>query len=346
MRKPKFISIEGLFPDLFKIIPGWLRGTYYCVTGATASGKSKFCRYAFAQWSYIFCKQNNIPFKVIYFAMEETTDFFWTSVLLDKLNETTGIQLTYYQYKGFHEGMTPEIQIEIDKLLPIIEDMQKYIVVIDNVGNPTGLLRTVEKELEGFGEIIKGEIIKDEHGNEIAHKSFRYNDPDFHLIVVADHIGLLETENNKFAPVTTLHQAIGKWSEYVVKLICKRYNAIVVSCHQQQMSGENNDNFKLGKLEPSETKLGDNLLVGRDYMITLGLFNPIKYGLQSYLGYNTKQFGDNFRTLHLIKHRSGLSNIAKAMYFSGVGNKFEELPSPDKKEEIEEFLKQKKDGIR
>jgi len=30
--KPKFISIEGLFPDLSKYLPGWIKGTYYAIT--------------------------------------------------------------------------------------------------------------------------------------------------------------------------------------------------------------------------------------------------------------------------------------------------------------------------
>lgn len=37
--KPKFISIKNLFPDLSRFIPGWIRGTYYCITGATGSRK-------------------------------------------------------------------------------------------------------------------------------------------------------------------------------------------------------------------------------------------------------------------------------------------------------------------
>ena len=38
----KHISIKDLFPALYNYIPGWIRGTYYCITGATGSGKSKF----------------------------------------------------------------------------------------------------------------------------------------------------------------------------------------------------------------------------------------------------------------------------------------------------------------
>lgn len=236
--------------------------------------------------------------------------------------------------------MTKEDYQQIQEVIPEVEDMKKYIIVYDSVSNPTGLLKTVEKELEGLGRVVKGETIIDEFGNEITKKEFVYNDPDFHLVVVADHIGLLAPEKNEFAPVTNLHQAIGKWSEYVIKLICKRYNAVTVSVHQQAMNGENNDNFKLGRLEPSETKLGDNLLVGRDYMVTIGLFNPIKYGLNSYLDYNTRDFGDNFRTVHVIKHRNGIAGLAKAMWFDGVGNKFTELPKA-KSQELINFLNSK-----
>ena len=338
----KFISIKELFPSLSTFIPGWIKGTYYCITGATGSGKSKFARYAFAMWTYIYCKANNIPFKVIYFALEESKEFFWTTILLDKLNELHGIRLTYYQYLGLHEGMTPEIQVLADAILPIIEDMKKYIIVYDDVSNPTGLLRTIEKELVNHGELtrVKGEL--DEQGNQIITKQFKSHDPDFHLVVVADHIGLLSPEKNEHALVNTLHLAISKWSEYVVKLIVKRYNAIVVSVHQQEMAGENNDNFKLNRLEPSETKLGDNKLVGRDYMVTLGLFNPIKYGLSQYYGYNLPRFGDNFRTLHILKHRNGISGIMKAMWFDGVGNKFEELPKSDQIVELNKFIDDKR----
>jgi len=278
------------------------------------------------EWVYKYCKANNIPFKVVYFALEESFDFFWTTILLDKFKDLTGRSLTYYQYKGYHIGMTEEDRIKIQEILPEIEDMKKYIIVYDSVSNPTGLLRTVEKELQGVGRIVKGETITDQYGNDITKKEFIYNDENFHLVVVADHIGLLSTEENKHAIVSDLRQSISKWSEYVISLLCKRYNAIVVSVHQQEMAGENNDNFKLGRLEPSETKLGDNKIVGRDYMVTIGLFNPIKYNLSNYLDYNVRDFEDHFRTVHVLKHRNGIAGIVKAMWFDGVGNKFTELP--------------------
>lgn len=339
--KPKFINIEGLYPTLSKYLPGWIKGTYYCITGATGSGKSKFARYSFVDYPYKYCKENHIPLRIIYFALEESADYFWTSILLDILNQKYNVQLTYYQYRGFHEGMTDEIRELINSIIPEIDDMKQYIHVYDDIGNPTGLLKTIQKELSDLGTFVKGETTKDEFGNDITRTDFVYHDPNTHVIVVADHIGLLEPEQNKISPVLNLHQAISKWSEYVVKMVSKRYNCIAVSVHQQEMAGENNDNFKLGRLEPSETKYGDNKLVGRDYMVSLGIFNPVKYQLQNYLGYTMKDFGDNFRTVQVIKHRNGIPNIVQAMWFDGIGNKYEELPKPGTPELIK-FIQQKK----
>lgn len=61
----------------------------------------------------------------------------------------------------------------------------------------------------------------------------------------------------------------------------------------------------------------------------------------NYQKYDIKRFDDNFRTIHVLKHRNGVANIVKAMWFDGVGNKFEELPTPDKVTEIDKFLKSK-----
>lgn len=77
-------------------------------------------------------------------------------------------------------------------------------------------------------------------------------------------------------------------------------------------------------------------------MVNLGLFNPVKYGLKDYLKYGLGVFGDNFRTLHVLKHRNGLANIAKAMWFDGVGNRFEELPKPEDTEILKQFLNDKR----
>ena len=80
-------------------------------------------------------------------------------------------------------------------------------------------------------------------------------------------------------------------------------------------------------------------------MVNFGLFNPGKYGKTAYLGYNLKDFDNHFRSLHVIKHRNGEAGIVKGMWFDGLGNKFEELPLPDNKAEIEKLIKKNKNGF-
>lgn len=335
-----FIDIKGLFPSLYEIIPGWIPGMYYCVTGATGTGKSKFTRYCFAEYPYWYCKTNNIPLQVIYFALEESEEFFWISMLLDEAKRRFGISLSYYQYKKFHEGMTQEMEEQVNSLLPKIEDMKRYIKVIDSVTNPTGLLKETEKVMLQHGKMTIIETIIDNEKNEIQKKKFIPNDPNMMFIVVADHLGLLQPENNKFGDVKTKHDAITKWSsEYVLQILLKIFNCIVTSVHQQEMAGENNDAYKLNRLEPSESKLGDNKIVGRDYMVTLGLFNPAKAGLNDYLGYRMSMFNGRFRSLHILKHRFGEAFKVKALLMSGIGNQFMELPKPEVLRQPEELKK-------
>lgn len=326
--QPKFISIEGLFPRLHKVVPGWIKGTYHCITGATASGKSKYCRFAYAIHSYRYCKANNIPLDIIWFAREESYDKFWTTILADLLFDKYQVTITYYQLKGFHEGITPEIKLMIEELMPEIEDMKKVLHVIDNVGNPTGLLYESEKVLKRIGTFVESGHFTDNQGNVIIKKSYQYNNPDHHVIVVADHIGLLDTENNKIEKVDTLHLAISKWSKYVLEELVKKYKCIVVSVHQQEMSGENVEHRKANLLQPTEAKLGDNKVVGRDYQYTWGLFRPHKYEISKWMDYDIPKFNKHFTGLLLIKHRDGEADVAVGLYFHGVTNKYEELPLP------------------
>lgn len=329
--KLKFIDISGLFPNLSKILPGWIKGVYYSITAGQGVGKSKFARYAFVEYPYKYCKENNIPLTIIYFAHEESVDFFWTTIMTNLLNELFQVNLSYYQLKGYQEGLLPEHQSMIDSCKIIIEDMKQCIKVYDDVGNPTGILKTVEMELGQIGVFEKGEAFVDKEGNERQKVSFKYNNPDHHVIVVNDHVGLLDTELNKISPVNTLHLAMGKWSKYVVQEITRKYNCIAVDVHQQEMSGDNNDSFKLDRLEPSMNKLGDNKLIGRNYRVVLGIFNPFKpeYKMSKYLDYQKiPKLIDNFRTIHVLKHTHGKADFAQPMYFHGSTNRFTELPKP------------------
>jgi len=329
--KPKFISFEHLFPRLYQQIPGLIKGTYYSVTGATGTGKTKYAKFLFVDHAYKYCKEQSIPLNILYFALEESVEKFWVTMTCDLLYEKFKTTITYYQYKGYHPGLTPEILDQIESVQDTIEDMKKYITVIDYVSNPTGCYKTVRSLMDKLGTKEDGIVEVDEFGNKYNSFNYTYNNPDTHVIVMIDHISLMSPEKNQFSDCSTVHAAMSKWSEYVVRYICKKYQCIVCNVHQQAMSSDNTDNLKNDNLQPALSKFGDNLMISRDYMVVFSLFNPSRYKSTSreYSGYDMVKLKDAFREVSVLKHRDGKDSFSSPMYFNGKINYYKELPRPD-----------------
>lgn len=336
LEKPKFISIKEVFPRLYDVVPGLIKSTYYSVTGQTSTAKTKFTKFLFVNHAYKYCKENNIPLKILYFALEESVDKFWISLKCDMLFEKYGETVTFYQYKGYHPGMTNEIKKHIDSFDEEIKEMKKQITVVDFVSNPTGMFKTVTEIMNTVGKKVKEIEDSDELGNKWKSFEFVYDNPDTHVIVVADHASLITGERNILTDCSTTHLAMSKWSEYVVRLICKKYQCIVCNVHQQKMDGDNEITVQQnpGLLLPALSKYADNLLIVRDYHVSFGLFNPSRYKAFSshYDGYNMKFLNNKFRQLCLLKHRDGTDNITSPLLFNGKINYFKELPTPDSPE--------------
>ena len=341
MTKPKFISIEGLFPDLFKVIPGWLQGIFHCVTAGSAVGKTKFSKYAFLFHGYNYCKANDMPFYCLYFCLEESIEKFWVTIQCDLIAERHGLQLTYYQYKGYHEGFTEEHAAALKDVEPELQEMKKCIIPIDYVSNPTGIYKTIAKFMATIGTKHEGIADTDEFGNKWSSFDYTYNNPDTQVMVIVDHMKLVTPEKNPYAQVNTTFEAINKLSEYAVKFICKKYNIIFIAVHQQEANAGSTDNMRYGTPEPTLDKLGVNKIVQQEYAVVLGLFGPHRIKGSPDGGYDIKRLGENLRLVYVLKHRDGNEGIVKGMYFHGNSSKLEELPSPDKKPEIDKFLKLK-----
>ena len=85
--------------------------------------------------------------------------------------------------------------------------------------------------------------------------------------------------------------------------------------------------MKLDNLQPALSKLGDNLLIARDYMVVFGIFNPARYKLtqKTYGGFNIEEMKGSFREISMLKHRDGEDNVRVAMQFDGRINYYKEL---------------------
>ena len=339
----KFISIKELFPRLYETLPGLIKGTYYSVTGQTGTAKTKFAKFLFVSHAYNYCKQNNIPLKIVYFALEEGVKKFWITIKCDLLYEKYGETVTYYQHEGYHEGMTDLIKSHLEEFNDEIEEMKKRIEVVDFISNPTGMLKKVKEVMMTLGNISKETEDKDELGNKWKSFEFVYDNPNTHVIVVVDHASLISGEKNPLTDCSTTHLAMSKWSEYVVRFICKKYQCLVVNVHQQQSAGDNEINTQNNPelLLPTLSKYADNLLIVRDYHVCIGLWNASRYRAfdKSYKGYDMQLLKNKFRLLSILKHRDGMDQISTPLEFNGKINYFKELPLPTEVKELQEVYK-------
>ncbi len=328
-----FISIRDLFPRLYQYVPGWIRGSYHCISAVTGIGKTKFAKWAFVLWSYKYCRANGIPFKCIYFALEESKEKFWSTVTSELLYERYGIALSYYQLEGYYGILSDDLLEKIKSVQPEVEEMKKAIIVDDDTANPTGILKRVKSVIAGLGNFYIAEEYDTETNITIKVEKIKYNNPDQHVMVVIDNYNLLTPEpGNKLEPIPDLFGAISKMSEYFVRKICKHYQCIGVAVQQQTMTADNIDHRKFGLLKPSHSNLGDNKVVGRDYQYFWGLWSPYKYDIKDYGGYNLTKLKKRLTMLWVEKHRDGDNMVELPLLFHGVTSKYEELPLPTVKD--------------
>ena len=98
------------------------------------------------------------------------------------------------------------------------------------------------------------------------------------------------------------------------------------------MEKESNESVKLGRLAPTSDGLSDNKGTCKDFDTLLGIYNPYKYDIKNYKGYDITRFKKNIRFMEIIENRSGEGNEVCPLLFDGSVNFFEELPKPNDSE--------------
>lgn len=317
------------------------------VTSTTKGAKSQFVSYTFIYKPLLFCyfTKADIEYKVIYFPLEETPERilerFISWLLFDFTNGR--VRISPRDLRSTVNPVSEEILelIESDEIQDIIEYFENHVIFPSEKPNPTGMYFYCKKYAEEHGTVhTKPGKYTDELGNIKDYDAFDYyvsDNPNEYKVIITDTINLIDTERGM-----TLKQSIDKWSEYCAKYLRNRYGYTIVQIQQQSFDGEGNDAIRLGKLRPTIASLGDSKYVARDSDIVLGLFSPFKFGLKDYEGYDITRFKDNIRFLEVLVNRNGQMGGICPLFFDGAVCRFEELPRPDNKSELNkvyEYLK-------
>jgi len=310
-------------------VPGILQGTITIISANSGIGKSQLTKNLYVRNPISFIKNNpdkNIKLKIFYFALEEREEEFYNFLIAARLKKQFNIIVDPKTLLSYKNAVTEDTISKIEETRDYFKHYTDYVEVIDYIYKPYEIFKYVREYARNHGKFyFKGKEV-----DPIKHTLFDTyvaDDPDEYVLVVTDHISLLQEEQGM-----NLHQTMGKWSsDYCRKQLTKHYNYAVINVQQQGADSEKKQFTFRGdsitaKIIPSLDGLANNKETQRDAHLVLGLFAPDRHDIEEYLGYNIEVLSDKFRTLHILKNRIGIPNKTLPLYFNGATNEFKELP--------------------
>lgn len=338
--KLKPIPFFGL-PRLSKYIPGIIPGIMYKVTSGSGTGKTNFSKYAFVYQPILYAIKYKVNFQVIYFALEESEQEFIDGLFIHLLKRKYNVSIDLFSLSGMQTTPLDEKTLEAIKLAQNeVSLIMSYIKIVDNCYTPDSIFNKCKYYARKFGKFEDEVYIP--------------NDPSQIVLVVCDHISLIEEQyDSDTETFLNHHKSISKWhTRYARKIITKQWKWTCLNIQQQALESEKQQftskgDSILAKILPSLEGVADNKIVVRDDQVVIGLFAPERFGIETFKGFdinnNTPEsFGDNFRSIQILKSRFGIPNVQSPLYFDGAHNIFHELPLPNDKDfnmKIKEFYK-------
>lgn len=345
----KFNSILLPFPTMSKAFPGFERGRLGIVTANSGVGKTQITK--FMVFSIVeFCKRNEIPIHINYFALEQGGMDFATAYLQNWLKLNRNVEVSSQMLKSLGNNRAPqEILDLIKEAKEEYEEASKYITVVDNMSNGFGIYKHIRNYARENGE---EEFVKTEEGDMIP-IGYKANDPEAIVINVVDHISLLASDKG-----LSHWESISRFSHhFMLKQVCKRFGHCVIMVQQQTQDQEKKqfdmvrNKLNIEKLLPSLDGLADCKITQRDADWVFGLFAPDRYNIESFGvpnkgDYDINIWRDNIRFMKILKDRwHGCANRMLPLFFDGAVNVFQELPPANEvKGKEAEFIKNYRDN--
>lgn len=307
LRKNKDLRLSGKFtsipfillPELSKVIPGVEQEKYYIVTANSKVGKTKLADFLFLYNPYEFSRLNptsNVKIKIFYFSLEVSKEEKIRQYLSFRLFKDHNISISPEKLMSKFQDyiLSDEILRLIESYDEIMQDFESKVTIIDNIRNPFGIYKYMRDYAYAHGKYYnkQGEIINpadfsnaDERIRTKALVSIdKYvpDDPDEYVIVITDHISLLQPEKGD-----DLWSAIFKFSSEYCLSMRDRWKYAVVNIQQQASDQEKQQfTFKgdtiVAKLRPTPDGLADCKLTQRDKLKIHCIFIKFVYICNKY----------------------------------------------------------------
>lgn len=299
-----------------------------------SSTKSQFASFMFLYVPILYAYQHpdQIKIKIFYAPLEESKEKVIMRFMRYLLYTESGFRtrVTHHELTSAIEGrpVTESIldTLESDSYKNIMDFFESHVEFVDSK-NPTGIYKTIVKYAVEHGQRLTQQVtITNDFGEtRTVDKIVGYkpNDPNEYVIILTDHVGLLQEESGK-----DKRETIKKFSEYMMEVRdFYRYTPVIVQ--QQNVEVQSMDAYKMNRISPNPGTLADCKDIRYDVNVMLGLTNPYAARLNTFLGYDITKLRDSQRFLEVMLARDGTQNAMKALYFDGAVSYFRELPRPD-----------------
>jgi hypothetical protein len=333
------IAIPWSLPRLSGVLPGIEQGRYNLISASPKAGKSQLTDFLYVyqpiEW-IIAHPETNIKLKIFYFSLEVSKSTKIKSAICYKLFKDYNVVISPQKLASIFGGYILD-----DKIEAIINSMEfkawfarfeSMVTYYDTIRSPDQIFHYVRSYAEhpDNGSYTYKEISWQNDDGTYTPRKVRDKyipvRPDEYVIVIVDHIGLLQT-----APGETLHQTILKYSsEYCLKMRDRwKYIPTIV---QQQSADSSRAQFNyrgdtiIDKIRPDSEGLADNKYTARDVDLMVSLFYPKRYNIDKHEDLDLKRLGDSHREFMINLNRNGISNASIQLFFLGSSSYFSELP--------------------
>lgn len=335
--------IPSPFKKFRKDFVGIEQKKYYLITAHEKSGKTQMFSYLFLYTAldYAYMHPDRIRLKVFYYPLEEDEQSIvlrYMSYLLFTLSGKR-IRISPADLESTNEEhVLPEnilTLLQTEEYKKRFEFFEQCVQFMDST-NPSGVWFDLNAYADSHGKsiMVDEEYTNRDTGEIKKRKKFDHyepDDPDEYVLIAIDHVSLLSQERGK-----NLRETINKLSEYMVQLRNKfGYTPIVI----QQQSTETADleAFKANKIRPTTAGLSDSKYTARDCNTMIGIVNPFKFEIPTYLKYNIERFQDNIRFIEIVIQRGGIAKGIAALFFDGATCYFNQLPDYNELSKINKY---------
>lgn len=344
------------------------------IGGQSSTGKSAFTHWTYVLGAYGQWKQRpeilqDVKLKIFLYALERPKEYTIAKWVAMKLMLDHGIILdvpTILAFGTAKRPLTKEERNLIAQTQDTFDQMfDECVTLIDIKEGPTGIWKRMRRWAYENGTayrindkgIVQEAYLTEEarstsHGvrleeienwrdvpnpkpHQVPKSKYEWHyvpdDPNLITEVVIDHIGILPHE--RVDGQSAQKGNLDRLSDYVQTLRDRYYfSPILVS--QFNRNEQDVMRRKSVQLEPEAQDFEGSSRMYQDADVVLGLFNPYKYRLEDFRGYNVMKMvnahGYNrLRGLKILKNSYGPDDIVTGMLFVGETGYFEELPPPD-----------------